>query len=136
VRGQARACAKRRSYFQHRELTSAEPHYFVVVNTDPIGDQLLLMAVASSKLESVRRRRRNLPPETLVEISHDYDEFPKQSIVDCNKVFRKSVAELVEDWRWGVVKPKKDLPKELLILIQAGVRMSPLVEAETKALIR
>lgn len=95
------------------------------------------MAVASSKLENVRLRRRGLPSETLVEIGHDdYDEFPKQSIVDCNKVFRKSLAELVEDWRRRVVSPMKDLPKELLLRIQAGIMISPLVEEEAKALIR
>lgn len=72
-----------------------------------------------------------------MEISQiDYDEFTKQSIVDCNKVFRKSLAELVEDWRQGVVSPKKDLPTELLLRIQAGIMVSPLVEEEAKALIR
>ncbi len=124
-------------YFQHRALSSVEPHYFIVVNINPLGDELLLMAVASSKLENVRLRRRGLPPETLVEISQlDYDEFTKQSIVDCNKVFRKSLAELVEDWRRGVVSPMKDLPRELLFRIQAGIMISPMVEEEAKALIR
>src|SRR5205823_2031000 len=97
-------------YFQHRRLSSVEPHYFIVVNSDPLGDELLLLAIASSKLESVRQRRRTLPPETLVEIAPtDYDEFTKQSIVDCNKLFRKSLAELVADWRRGLMTTKKDL---------------------------
>ena len=41
-------------YFQHRALTSVEPHYFIVVNSDPLRDQVLLLAVATSKVESVR----------------------------------------------------------------------------------
>ena len=124
-------------YFQHRELTSVEPHFFIVVNRDPLRDQMLLLAVASSKLEKVQQRRRNLPSETLVVIApHDYDEFKCLSIVDCNRLFHKSIAELVEDWRRGLMKPKKDLPPELLARIQAGVRLSPLVEEEAKALVR
>jgi len=123
-------------YFQHRALTSVEPHYFIVVNSDPLHDQALLLAVASSRVQSVRQRRRFMPPETLVEISPiEYDEFRLPSIVDCNRVFRKSLAELVQDHQRGLLKPKNDLPSELLTRIQAGVKASPLVEEEAKALI-
>jgi hypothetical protein len=123
-------------YFQHRSLTSIEPHYFIVVNRDPIGDQVLLLAVSSSKVESVRQRRRQLPPATLVEISPaDYREFTRLSIVDCNRVFRKSLAELVADWEAGNLQPKDDLPASLLAQIQAGIKLSPQVEDEAKALI-
>jgi hypothetical protein len=124
-------------YFQHRALTSAEPHYFIIVNSDPIGDQVLLLAVASSKIGSVRQRRRNLPCETLVEIAPtDYAEFKLPSIVDCNRVFRKSLGELVADWKAGTVTPKDDLPAPLLARIQTGIKLSPQVEDEAKALIR
>jgi len=32
-------------YFQARELSSAQPHFFVVVNVDPLRDELLLLTV-------------------------------------------------------------------------------------------
>ena len=124
-------------YFQHRALSSAEPHYFIVVNSDPLGDQILLLAVASSKIETVRQRRRAQPAATLVEVSPaEYSGFRVPSIVDCNRVFRRSLAELVEDWKAGILQPKDDLPAALLARIQAGVKLSPLVEQESKALIR
>lgn len=124
-------------YFQHRTLTSVEPHYFIVVNSDPIGDQVLLLAVSSSKVDLVRQRRRALPPETLVEIApSEYTEFKLPSIVDCNRIFRKSLAELVADWKAGNVRPKDDLPAPLLARIQTGIKLSPQVEDEAKALIR
>lgn len=124
-------------YFAHRGLTSPEPHYFIVANSDPLGDQVLLLAVASSKIETVRERRRNLPLETLVEIAPaEYDEFRVPSIVDCNRVFRKTLAELVEDQQRGLLKPKKDVPTDVLKRIQAGIKLSPLVEEEAKALIK
>lgn len=123
-------------YFVHRELTSAEPHYFVVVNSRPLGDEILLLAVASSRVDSVRQRRRNLPAETLVEVDpSQYNKFRLVSIIDCNRVFRKSLAEFVEDWRRGVLTPKKDLPPDILRKLQAGVKLSPLVEEENKKLI-
>jgi len=123
-------------YFQHRALTSVEPHYFIVVNRDPLCDQVLLLVVASSKVESVRQRRRSMPPETLVEISPvQYEEFRLPSIVDCNRVFRKSLGELVQDHERGLLKPKKDLPSILLTRIQTGIKASPLVEEEAKTLI-
>ena len=124
-------------YFQHRDLTSPEPHYFIVANSDPIGTQVLLLAVASSKIETVRQRRRSLPEETLVEISPaEYSEFKLPSIVDGNRVFRKSLAELAADWNAGNLKPKNDLPAALLARIQAAIQLSPLVEDEAKAMLR
>ena len=124
-------------YFQHRGLTSPEPHYFIVVNSDPLADQVLLLAVSSSKVETVRQRRRHLPPETLVEITPtEYGELKLPSIVDCNQIFRRSLAELAADWVAGNLKHKDDLPASLLARIQAGIKLSPLVEAEAKALIK
>jgi len=124
-------------YFQHRELSSPEPHYFIVVNTDPLCDQVLLLAVASSKVENVRERRRQMPAETVVEISPtEYVEFRVPTVVDCNRVFRKSLIELIDDRKRGLVKPKNDLPREALLRIQTGIKASPLVEEEAKMLIK
>jgi hypothetical protein len=36
-------------YFTERSLTSAEPHYFIVVNSNPITQELLLLGVVTSK---------------------------------------------------------------------------------------
>lgn len=124
-------------YFHHRGLTSPEPHFFIVVNSDPLADQILLLAVSSSKISLVHQRRRHLPPATLVEITPaEYGEFKAPSIVDCNRVFRKSLGELVSDWDAGNLKPKDDLPASLLARIQTGIKLSPLVEDEAKFLIK
>lgn len=44
-------------YFTERTLTSADPHYFIVVNSDPLTRQVLLLSVVTSKVEEVKRRR-------------------------------------------------------------------------------
>jgi hypothetical protein len=122
-------------YFADSALTSAEPHYFIVVNARPLEQEVVILTVCSSKVEGVRRRRAELPG-TLVEMSPMiYGELKKETVVDCNTVFRRSLAELVGKIQRGEVKYKMDLPAELLGEIQAAVRKSPLVENEIKLLL-
>ena len=35
-------------YVQDRSLTSAEPHFFIVLNHNPLNEECLLLVVASS----------------------------------------------------------------------------------------
>jgi hypothetical protein len=77
-------------YFQSRELFSPVPHFFIVVNREPIVTRLLLLTIVTSKLEKVRLRNRERP-ETVVEISPlEYGEFEVPSAVDCNVGVRPS----------------------------------------------
>jgi len=125
-------------YFEHRELDSPAPHYFIVLNHSPLTQQVVLMSVFTSKVENQKRRirRANLPPETLIEISpQDYAELTKESCVNCNKVFTKSLAELAQLHPEMKKKPL-DLSSELLERILKGVEASPLVSEEEKKLIR
>ena len=83
-------------YFTERTLTSAEPHYFIVVNSDPLTQQLLLLSVVTSKVEEVKRRRADCLA-TVVELSpKDFDLLTKLSIVDCNSLKTIPLAEFNE----------------------------------------
>jgi hypothetical protein len=53
-------------YFEARELTSTEPHFFVVLNRDPLGEELLLLTVFTSQIDKMRIRNRERP-DTIVE---------------------------------------------------------------------
>jgi len=124
-------------YLQHRSLTSPEPHYFIVLNVDPSGDAFLVMGIASSKVASVRDRSRNLPLETLVELSPaDYPEFTRQSIVDCNHCLRVTRHELLEKLQAGLAAEKTSLSAEMVGRLRQGVLASPVMEAEIKDLLR
>ena len=69
-------------YFEHRGLTSAEPHFFIVLNADPQSDKVLILAVGSSQIDTVRRRRAGLPPESLVVVDQsDYPAFSKPTVM-------------------------------------------------------
>ena len=37
-------------YLQHRDLSSGEPHFFVVLNRDTTRDEFLVLAVSSSNI--------------------------------------------------------------------------------------
>ena len=124
-------------YLQHRDLSSAAPHYFVVLNLEPLGDDFLVLAVASSKVAGVRNRSRNLPPETLVDISPtDYTDFTLQTIVDCNHWFRVTRQELLTKLEAGLASAKQQLSPAILTRLRQGVLASPLIEEEIKDLLR
>ena len=123
-------------YLQDRSLTSPEPHYFVVVNLDPRGDDFLVMVVVSSNISGVHERFRNLPASTLVEISPaDYGTFTKQSIVDCNHFFRATKLELLHKLQTGFASECPQLQAGILAKLRAGILASPLIEDEIKQMV-
>lgn len=124
-------------YFQHRGLLSEAAHYFVVMNTNPQRDTVLLLAVASSQVEKIRERRRNLPPETLVEVvPGDYAGFTKSTLIDCNQVFELDRAELVSRYQAKSIRSHPDLPTDILNRVREGILASPRVDEAYKELIR
>ncbi len=108
--------------------TSEEPHYFIVINHNPTTDRVVLLVCASSQIQAVKRRRRNLP-DTTVEIKKEkYPDFKKDSIVDCNDVFVKSMDTLI-------LKLKMEIDITLVKKLRTAVKQSPIVEREIKKLI-
>ncbi len=124
-------------YFQHRELLSEASHYFVVMNGDPLRDTVLLLAVASSQMDKIRERRRNLPAETLVEVApHEYEGFTKNTMIDCNQVFELDRAELVSRFQAKSIRSHPDLPLDILNRVRDGILASPRVDEAYKEFIR
>ena len=124
-------------YLQHRDMTSSEPHYFVVLNSKPSSNEFLILIVASSQIEKVKRRRKHLPGSTLVEITpSDYSEFSKESIIDCNYCFRFSKQELLNKLQQRVAHEKVPIPEPLIEQLRTGILESPLIENEIKEIIR
>lgn len=124
-------------YFQHRGLYSESPHYFIVVNTDPQRDTVLLLAVASSQVDKIRERRRNLPPETLIEVAPgEYEGFTKSTLIDCNQVFELDRAELVSRYQSKSIRSHPDLPVDILNRVREGILASPRVDEAYKERIR
>lgn len=122
-------------YFQSRELTSAEPHFFVVVNRDPLGSKILLLGIATSKVDKVKLRNR-ARPDTYVEISPvEYPDFTVPSAIDCNVVLEKPLAELVGLVQRKEVRYQLDLPAAVFEKVKAAILASPVVEDEFKQML-
>jgi hypothetical protein len=122
-------------YFQSRELTSERPHFFIVVNRDPIGKQLLLLTIVTSNVADVRARNHDRL-NAVVEISPtEYNEFTMLSAVDCNVVLEKPLAELVGMVERQEIRYHRDLPSELFAKIKIAILASRLVPDELKELL-
>ncbi len=124
-------------YFKERKLSSAEPHFHIVVN-DPLTQQVLLLTVVTSKVEKVKYRRRDCP-NTLVELGpRDLPNIlSRPSIVDCNNVTRISLDEFCDRWtRKEIAAFARDLPQPLKIALRFALHASEILAPEIKALIK
>jgi hypothetical protein len=123
-------------YFAHHSLTSPEPHYFIVVNSDPLAQRVLLLAVVTSQIKTVKLRRKACP-ETLVELTpKDFAVLTKPSIVDCNDLKEVPLAEF--NARFVAKKIgyfDKDLPAALRRALRKAIHTSIVVSDEQKALV-
>ena len=123
-------------YFQARELSSVEPHFFVVLNRDLLGHKLLLLTVFTSQIEKVRTRNRERP-HTVVEFGPaDYPPLDRPTAVDGNVILRRSLGEMAELVEREKMAYHPDLPADLFERIRATVLDSPVVDDEDKDLVR
>jgi hypothetical protein len=123
-------------YFAERHLTSPEPHYFIVVNSDPLTQRVLLLSVVTSQVDNVKLRRCNCL-ETLVELTPKMlDVLTKPSIVDCNDLKETSLAEFnARFMRKEISCFDKDLPVALRKALRQAIHASNILSAEMKALV-
>ena len=123
-------------YFAERHLTSPEPHYFIVVNSDPLAQQVLVLSVVTSKVDDVKLRRKACP-ETLVELAPDiFDVLKKPSVVDCNDLKQVPLAEFNARFvRKEIRCFDKDLPAALRKALRKAIHASTILPAEVKALV-
>jgi hypothetical protein len=123
-------------YFQERKLSSADPHFHIVVN-DPIAQQVLLLTVVTSKIEKVKYRRRDCL-DTLVELGPS--DLPKilskPSIVDCNDLTRIPLDEFCERWvRKEIEAFAEDLPPAQQTALRSAIHASEILPDELRALV-
>jgi hypothetical protein len=123
--------------FPEPSFSSSEPHYFVVLNHNPLSDKFLALVCGSSRIEKVKRRRHNCPLSTLVEISPaQYSGFPRHTIIDCNEVHEYTTGNLINKVEKGDLKLKPVLDSELIVALRSAVCDSPLVPIKIKKLLR
>ncbi len=124
-------------YFPEASFSSPEPHYFVVLNHNPLTDTFLVLVCASSQIENVKRRRLNCPASTLVEMTPaDYASFTKPTIIDCNDVHEHTIDDLVSMRGKYDLKTKPEMATAILETLRQAVIASPLVTGKIKAMLK
>jgi hypothetical protein len=124
-------------YFPEESLHSTEPHYFVVININPLNDSAIILTCSSSKIEKVKSRRKSCPSVTLIEINPiQYPDFSIQSIIDCNVIFEKSISQIVEKLSSGNLRLKTEMDLSLVNSIRKGIMASPLIENRIKDILQ
>ena len=123
-------------YFVERRLTSGEPHYFIVVNNDPLVQRVLLLAVLTTNVRDAKRRRANCL-ETLIEFTPDKSNvFTRQCVADCNDLFDIPLTEFNERFSAGEIAYfDKDLSLSERRALRKAIDASELVPPELKALV-
>lgn len=123
-------------YFTERTLTSTQPHYFIVVNADPLTQQVLLLSVVTSKVEEVKRRRADSLATVVELFPKDFDVLSKLSIVDCNSLKTIPLAEFNERFVRSEIRCfNKDLPLVLRKALRRAIHASNIVADELKGLV-
>lgn len=124
-------------YFVEQTFASREPHFFFVLNKQPLTDAFLLFVCSSTQIEKVKKRKKHLPFATLVAIKkEDYCGFTKDSIVDCNYVVRRTLDHLIIKLENKKLKLKDYIKTSIIEELRSGVLASPLVEKDIKDMIR
>jgi hypothetical protein len=122
-------------YFSDDSFSSTDPHYFIVLNPDPLNDPFLALVCASSQIDKVRRRSSHLSLATLVRINPDqYTDFTVPSIIDGNYVHQRSIGELERKIRRGALEIKADMDMTLIKKIRTAVMLSTMIEEEVRDL--
>lgn len=123
-------------YFPEASFTSTEPHYFVVLNHNPLADTFLVLVCASSQIEKVKRRRLNCPATTLVEMTPaDYSSFTKPTIIDCNEVHEHSIDDLVGMRGKYDLRTKPEMDTAIVATLRQAVCASPLITGKIKTML-
>jgi len=126
-------------YFEEEELSSDEPHYFVVLNQNPRTEEFLILVCASSQVEKRKQiaQRLGFPSETQVIISpSEYPLFSKDTIIDCNRVFEKTSQTLIEKLEQNKLKVCAEMmPDGILQKLVGGVLVSSQISEKIKKML-
>ena len=123
-------------YFSEDSFSTADPHYFVVLNCNPRTSEVIILGCASSQIEKTLMRRSYCSPETLVLITPDeYDEFSETSIFDCNRTINRTIDEIMQKYSDGKLKIKTEMNNTLVDRLKQAVIASNQIEPRIKALL-
>lgn len=110
------------------DIPAQQRHFLVVANANPRFDDRVYLVLITSKRDASDRiiQRMNESPETLVVIPN-LPSFAGQtaiSYVNCNQVFAKTFAELIDLFSRERTVPCQDMPSAIMDMIERGILAS------------
>lgn len=126
-------------YFAGDGFKEKIPHYYVVLNSNPLTDEVLLLVFASSFGEGLYLKINNspYPAETFIDVTPEQCSLLKRvSIFDCNRVFEKNIEMVVEKLSNNKLKICGCIEIEVLKRLRNGVLLSPAVTENVKNIIK
>ena len=124
-------------YFREEQLSSNEPHYFIVLNLNPKTDEVIILACASHQIEKTKKRRSNCPKETLIIITpKQYCDFPKLSIIDCNRIIPLNIHQIMSKYEHNALDVKTEMDIMLVEKIRQGILASPQIQPRIKQMLQ
>lgn len=115
-------------YFPSERLRgSTEPHYFVVINVDPVAEEVILLVCASSHVDTALRIHK-ADLETIVLVGpHEYPVFSHQSVFNCNDVFPHTIDDLVGRLARGELSMEREMDLRLVDKLRRAAVASRMV---------
>lgn len=127
-------------YFEEESLSSAEPHFFVVLNRNPRTEECIILFCASSQVEKRKdiAKKLGFPTQTLVIVSPgEYRLFKKQTVIDCNRAFEKTAQSLIDKLKDERLKVCTEImPDEIVKRLVQGVLASSQVTEKVQEMLR
>ncbi len=126
-------------YFVEDSFVGKGPHYFVVLNKQPIADDgLVFVCAVTLDIDAVTRvERMGYARETLIDVtSADYALFTRPTLFDCNNIVVQPINVLVEKMEAGELLVKDRVSETVLVKLRQGVIASRHVSEKIKKLIR
>ena len=126
-------------YFVQSHFPSSEPHYFVILNPNPMDSTSLIVVNTTSNVKGREKfvKSRKFPESTLVKVGpSDCSFLRKTSVFDCNKPGEYTPQKLVERCKKGAFRHKDAISEKVLRQLKEGLEASPMVEERIKRIVR
>ncbi len=125
-------------YFTSSQLSSSEPHYFVVLNKSPIDDPIVLLGVATTKVRKKLEwvNKVGLPTNTIVIVRQGKSAvFSKETAFNCNQPTEMLATDFFDKCKFELFEYKGEIEQDILVEVIHAVQGSPMVTERIKELL-
>ena len=120
-------------YFRSEQLSSSEPHNFVVVKN--VDNTFIVFSCCTSQYDTIYNyiKRNDYPEETMTSLDYnDYKFLKKPTFINCNSKIEYTYTEFTDLYQNGKIKHKGEISDEDYQAIVNGILLSEDIEEDFK----